>query len=125
MRNPSIPLLLSQLLALVFHVLSATVFSPVQSLDDQILAVPFDASSHIVLLNNSALSLKNISDLHAVRAQCSGATFGTGLNLASCTNALLKIPSDPITDSFGMRDDGHSGAGYDVQLPGRWLSSKS
>ena len=115
MHSPSILLLLSYLIS---HVSSATVLSSAQPLEDQLLAAPFDASSHTLLLNNTAaLSLNNISDLHAVRTQCNGPQFGTGLNPASCTNAMLPIPSDSVSDSFGTRDDGHSGEGYDVQLP--------
>ena len=125
MPSPFDSLLLFYLPALISHVSSATVYSPAQSFDDQTLAALFDTSSHTVLLNKSALSLNSISDLHAARAQCSGTQFGTDLNPASCTNAMLNIPSDPIPNSFGTREDGHSGPGYDVQLPWRWLSSMS
>lgn len=47
--------------------------------------------------------------------------FGSGLNVASCRNALNKIYADDEYDSFGKRHDGND---YDCVLPYRWLSSK-
>lgn len=124
MHGLFIPCLGAHLLIVISTVSAAAVRSPAQSLEDQILVAPFDASSHMVLLNTSAPSF-NSSDLNAVRAQCSGTRFGTSLNVASCRNALAVVQLGQAVLSFGVRDDGHHGPNYNVKLPYRWLSCKS
>ena len=124
MHGLFVPCLVAHILVVILTVSAAAVRSPAQSLEDQILVAPFDASSHMILLNSSAPSF-NSSDLNAVRAQCSGTRFGTSLNVASCRIAIAFIQTFQVVVSFGVRDDGHRGPNYNVGLPFRWLSRKS
>ena len=49
-------------------------------------------------------------------------SYGSGVKLASCTNAWQKIPRDSESRLYGLRTDIAAGAHVDVGLPLRYLS---
>lgn len=100
---------------------SAAVLQPLQNINSQLLSPygPKNGTGILALSNATTLSLNLSTDLNAIRAQCNGERFGSGLNVASCRAALDKIFADDEYSSFGRRHDGNR---YNCNLPYRWLS---
>lgn len=105
----------------VVSTVSAAVLQPLQAINNQLL-FPYGSTNGtgiIALSNATTLSPNPSADLNAIRAQCNGQMFGSGLNVASCRNAFNKIKPFDDYSSFGTRHDGQT---YDGVLPFRWLS---
>ena len=102
---------------------SAALFQPLQNINNQLLPPhgTKNGTGIITLSNATTLSPNPSTNLNAIRAQCNGEKFGSGLNLTSCRSALDDIFPDDDYSSFGRRHDGYR---YTYALPHRWLSSK-